>query len=347
MAFADSAVAAATFENGARSAQEQVQAPAPARYRYLMSKPVPMDVHIGAVGMALHYTYWASEILFKTGLAYAGSHHAAPTLIVFLFTLAHSAPYLTAHSMADLKVRQAIKSSWLTRKLRDIPGIQKATILSSGALKFEGPIVRDRKSQNYIFVETDEPLKPEGEWLSMFGAPIDVTESAKTKIKFRLVIDGHTNGAEWEAPLADILDKKAIPTEIADQWREDVKGWDKQSKEWTSEEAREKHPVLSEKLPSLSYVLGRHNQAVQVNATVTLPSGEEIPIDSMIAGGQVRKLLGMGLLQRVKDYFVETFTNGELVEHSVALDVKRFPLKQCEALLQGGPTPAAASFVTQ
>ena len=287
----------------------------------------------------LHYSYWAAEILFKTGLAYAGSHSVTPTIFFFLLTLGHSAGYLTAHSMADIKVRQALKSSWLARKLRDIPGIQKATILSSGALKFDGPLVRERKSQNYVFVETDEPLKAEGEWLSMFGTPIDVTETARTKITFKLVIDGKENSAEWEAPLSDVLDKKAIPAEVADQWRENVKGWDKESKEWMSEEAREAHPVLSNKLPSLNYILGRHNQAVQINAMVTLPSGEQIPIDSMIAGGQVRKLLGMGWMQKVKDFFVETFTSGELVEHSVALDVKRFPLKQCENILQGGELP--------
>ena len=67
----------------------------------------------------------------------------------------------------------------------------------------------------------------------------------------------------------------------------------------------------------------------------------------MIAGGQVRKLLGLGMLQRVKDYFVELFTKGELVEHSVSLDVKRFPLKQCENILQGGPTPGAAATLSQ
>lgn len=292
-----------------------------------------MDVKLGKVAKALHYAYWATEIVFKTGAFYAASGSNYSTAAFFMFTLGHSIPYLTAHTVLDVKVRQMIKSSWMTRKLGGLRGIERAIVLSSGAVKFEGMMITERKSQNYVFIETSEPL-PEltAEQVAMFGAPLNISDSRNTRISFRLVVDGNPNAMHWEAPLIDILDGKPIPHEVAEGWREELRVFDEKSKKW-SEDARRKAPWLADKVPSLDYLMHKHDLAVRVDATLTLPSGEAVPIDSVIVDGQVRKLLGMKLSQRAKDFFSRKVLGGELVERSLSLDMKRFPLSYCERKL--------------
>jgi hypothetical protein len=287
------------------------------RYLYLMSKPLPLDVQLGKIAKALHYIYWGVEIAAKTGGFYAATESVAPTVGFFAFTLGHSVPYLTAHSMIDIKLRQWLRSSWMARKLRDIPGVQRAIILSSGVLGFSGLMVTERKSLNYVFVETTEPLRSEGGWTEVFGQPIDLRDSARARISFRLSIDGQVNPFTWEAPLVEILDKKPMPVEVAELWRAHVKEWDKESK------------LISKK----DHFLGKHNRAVRVDATLTLPEGQAVPLDAVISGSQVRRLLGLKWYQRAQDAFAEFIGRRKLVERAMPLSTKRFPLKQCERIL--------------
>jgi hypothetical protein len=304
-------------------AETEAPTAAPARHLYLMEKPLPMDVRIGPKMKALHYIYWASEILFKTGLVYVGARHVgahamATTISYFAFAVSHSVPYITVHSMIDLKIRQALKSSLVMGNLRSIPGIKRAVILSGGEYRFEGLFARERSSQNYVFVETDKPIDCGVSCVETFGEPIDVSDSAAVRLSFRLVINGDGESLAWEAPLTDFLDGKPIPEEVADAWRAQIRRWD----------------AFNKKILPLEYHLGKHNRFVRVDATMTLPSGKVVPLKAMITGGQVRKLLGLSILQRMKDFFVEKFLRGEIGERSVALDEKRFRRKRCETLLR-------------
>jgi hypothetical protein len=297
--------------------------PVPARHLYLMEKPLPMNVRIGAIGKAMHYFYWASEIVFKTGLVYAGAEHVgahaiATTVGYFAFAVGHSIPYITVHSLIDLKIRQALKSSWMTRKLGSIPGIKRAVIFTGGDINYEGFFARERLSQNYVLVETDRPISCGEDCAETFGEPIDVSDPSAVRLTFRLVINGESHPVAWDAPLGDVLGKKPIPEDVADAWRDRLKSWDAKIK----------------KDSALDYHLGKHKRLERLDATMTLPSGKIIPLKAMISGGQVRKLLGMSILQRVRDFFVEKFLSGEIAERSVALNEKRFRLKRCETLLR-------------
>ena len=118
---------------------------------------------------------------------------------------------------------------------------------------------------------------------------------------FKLLVNGEANATQWEATLGNVLDRKPISAEVADAWRDEIKIWETM-------------------LPRGDKMSGKLTRMIQVDAMLTLAGGEQIPVDAMITGGQVRKLLGLTLSQRAKDFFLEKVLGQELVERPVSLD---------------------------
>lgn len=303
-------VVAAPF-NGAVSAIDSV--PSEKSYTYLLSKPIPMDIKIGKAGKILHYIYWGSEIVFKTGVVYAASDgHLLPSVTFFSWTLGHSIPYITGHSLLDLSIRQAIKSNRLIKKLSVIPYIKRAFLINSGSLRFEGLFVRARAGLTYAVIETDEPLVGlSTEDLEDFGEPIEL--SRQTVLNLRLQVQGEINSSQWSIPLLDLLHGELVPSGVANAWREQIEYADVLSShadpvirkplEQMNPNVRRSSGSFSDTLSvKWEHFLGLQDQEIQIDADIQLADGTSFTVVSMLSGSQIRKLLGMTHLQRSLDY---------------------------------------------
>ncbi|MBI3542575.1 MAG: hypothetical protein HY075_04795 [Deltaproteobacteria bacterium] len=278
-------------------------------HHYLLSKPLNYDVEIGKYAHIVHPILVAGMGIGYTAALYSRTQEPLAILSFISYEVAKFPAMLLRNSIIELSARQAIARWKKLRSISKIPGISRFSMLTASYIEREGTYFQRQRNSGYVFVESEEPLKADGDWIEEFGAPIEVTNLEETKLSLRLKLGEFEHEVAWETTLKDILEKKAMPEEVGKAWADYV---DKLG------EGRSRRERFSKK----------YEEGLEVVTKITLPNGTSKEIGTLLQGKSVRKLLGMTLTRRAWSFLKAGFRR-------TPLGADPQPLPICERVLQG------------
>ncbi len=250
---------------------------------YLLSKPLRETVSFGPVSIALHLAFSAMWEVLKAAVAYKATGSAAAAATVFAFELTTSPVMMTARSLGDLGLRYWRRKLAVLKELARAPGVARVKVLTTGEVTFTGPLARRKDNTGLIFVEADGELP---ETLGRFGAPIPLGDAASSRVRLAWVSGDGTIGASWTPTLADLLEGRPIPTDIAAAWRADAKGL---------------RPALKNIL-DVSKMIDASKGKARIQAALIGADGGGREIGAIAEGPAARKLIGLGPLDRARAF---------------------------------------------
>jgi hypothetical protein len=214
---------------------------------------------------------------------------------------------LALTSTSDLKTRELLKRRKLFSKLKHIPGIQRAFLLSSGRIKFEGTLAASKPQHGYVFVETEGELTP-GQELAGLGEPIELSDINETRVELKLQLGDVSHPVVWDVALKDVFGHKEMPDDVADAWTQALAAQKEGLSFWARNVSR---PWL---------------KTTTVEAVLKLPDGQVRELGTLIEGAGVPDLLGLGTTKAITRFLKAAFTGRKSLS-------KALPVPICERLL--------------
>jgi hypothetical protein len=260
----------------AASSPKSAQAPAP-RVN-LLSKPLHETVELGRVARFLHYALETAMQFVKAGIAWHATGSPAAAGAVLAFELVKMPPMITAQSLADLGLRYWWRKLTTLKKLSDTPGVTRIRVLTTGDAEFSGMLAVKKENTGLVFMDSSEPLPEE---ISSYGAPIGISNLATRKVRLTLIHDGKRAAVDWTPTLGQLLSGKPIPRKAAAAWRAAL-------------EARNKGKSRLRRLLDFS-----KDKEIRVEASLEDGAGGEQPLGTIVFGKAVKKLVGLGRLDRL------------------------------------------------
>lgn len=264
------------------SAPESARAPASGPGIHLLSKPLHETVELGPVARILHYVLETAFQFVKAGIAWHATGSPAAGLGVLAFDLIKMPPMITAQSLADLGVRYWWRKLSTLRKLADAPGVTRIRVLTTGEAQFSGILARRQENTGLIFLDADGPLPAD---VAGHGAPLPITDIGEKRVRLVLTHDGVSDLVQWTPTLAELLSGTPIPASVAAVWRARL-----------DEDKKEKSP--------LRRVFDfKKEKELRVEAHLAGGAGGDAPIGTIAFGRGVKRLVGLGRLDRIGALF--------------------------------------------
>jgi hypothetical protein len=261
-------------------------APSTARPRtYLLSRPLREKVRLGPVALAGHVALEVGWEAFKAWLAWKATHSAAAVGVLLLIETPASPAMITFRSLVDLGQRYWRRKLAVLRELARVPGVEHARVLTTGEVKFMGPLARSKANSGLIFLESSSELPAE---VGRFGAPIPIADVAAARVRLTLVKPDGSTAPPWTPSLSHLLEGRPIPPGAAAAWRAAL----------SPGKAPIKVILAAAKSAAQSATL--HADTLRVEAALLGADGSEQPLGAIVEGPAVRTLIGMGRLDRAR-----------------------------------------------
>jgi hypothetical protein len=240
---------------------------------YLLSKPLRETVKLGPLAIVLHVVLSSVWEVVKDATLFIGVHRAtgsiAAAAAATVFEAATSSGMFTARTLGDLGQRYWRRKLAVLKELAQTPEVERVRVLTSGPVVFSGILARSKDNTGLIFVEADGDL-PES--LGRFGAPIPLGDAAANQVRLAFVQDGKASAVVWTPTLKDLFDARPIPPSTAAAWRADAEA---AKTDW---------------------------KKARVEGTLISPDGSERSLDSVVDGGDARKLIGLSFRDRARAF---------------------------------------------
>ncbi len=261
-------------------------APATARPRtYLLSRPLRETVKLGPLALAGHVALEVGWEGFKAWLAWKATHSPAAVGALLLIETPASPAMITFRSIVDLGQRYWRRKLAVLRELARVPGVERARVLTTGEVKFMGPLARSKANTGLIFLESSSELPAE---VGRFGAPIPIEDVAAARVRLTLVKPDGTTAPPWTPSLSHLLEGRPIPPGAAAAWRAAL----------SPGKAPIKVILAAAKSAAQSATL--HADSLRVEAALLGADGSEKPLGAIVEGPAVRTLIGLGHLDRAR-----------------------------------------------
>lgn len=266
----------------ARSGPPAAREPASSPRVHLLSKPLHETVELGRVARVLHYVLESAMQFVKAAVAWQATGSPAAGLAVLAFELVKMPPMITAQSLADLGLRYWWRKLSTLRRLADAPGVTRIRVLTTGEARFSGILAVRKENTGLVFVDAKGALPAE---IEGFGSPIAVADLADRRVRLVLAHDGVSEPTFWTPTLAELLSGTPIPPRVAAAWRATLDA-DKKGKS-----------------PLRRLLDFKKNKDLRVEAHLSDGEGGETPLGTVAFGSSVKKLVGLGRLDRVGALF--------------------------------------------
>jgi hypothetical protein len=264
------------------SARDAARASAPGPRVYLLSKPLHETVELGPVARVLHYVLEFGLQVAKAALAWHATGSPAAGAGMLAFDLIKMPPMITAQSLTDLGLRYWWRKLATLRRLAGTPGVTRIRVLTTGEAEFSGILARRKENTGLVFMNAEGAL-PEA--IEGFGAPIPVADLAGRRVRLVLVHEGVMDLVQWTPTLAELLSGTPIPAEIAAAWRARL-------------DADKK-----DKTPLQRVFDFKKEKELRVEAHLSDGAGGESPLGAIAFGRSVKRLVGLGRLDRIGALF--------------------------------------------
>ena len=252
---------------------------APGRRLYLMSKPLRVTVQLGPVARAAHVGVAVAWEMFKAWLGWHATGSPMGAAAVMIVELPVSPAMITGRSLLDLGLRYWVRKLAVLRELARAPGIERVRVLTAGRVDFWGPLALRKENTGLIFVDASAP-PPDGR----FGAAIPIDDAARQRV--RLTLERPTGAAPdaWTPTLAELLERKPLPPEIAAQWRRALK------------------TLARGQAPAARLLDAAKGAGLRVEAVLLGGSAGDIALGSVLEGPAAKTFIGLGRLDRVRGW---------------------------------------------
>jgi len=264
------------------SAPEAARPPASGPRVHLLSKPLHETVELGPLARALHYILETAMQFVKAALAWQATGSPAAGLALLAIELVKMPPMITAQSLADLGLRYWWRKLSTLRRLADTPGVTRIRVLTTGEAHFSGILARRQENTGLVFMDSAVPLPAE---IPGFGAPIPVADLSDRRVRLVLTHDGVSEMVFWTPTLAELLSGAPIPAGIAAAWRARL-------------DADKK-----DKTPLQRVFDFKKAKDLSVEAHLSDGKGGEDSLGAIAFGSSVKRLVGLGRLDRVGALF--------------------------------------------
>lgn len=260
----------------APSSPKAAQRPAPRVH--LLSKPLHETVKLGPVALFLHYALETAMQFVKAGIAWHATGSLSAGAAVLAFELIKMPPMLTAQSLADLQIRYWWRKLSTLKKLADTPGVTRIRVLTTGDAEFSRLLAVKKENTGLVFMDSTGALP---EQVAGFGTPIGISNLATRKARLTLIHDGQRTAVEWTPTLGQLLSGQPIPKKVAAAWRAAL-------------EARNNGKSRLRRLLDFS-----KDKEIRLEAALADGSGGESELGTIVFGKAVKKLVGLGRLDRL------------------------------------------------
>jgi hypothetical protein len=185
---------------------------------YVLTRPYIQSVRLGPVAVALHYILEIGSQFVKAYIAWkaTGSMHAAGLWLAY--ELIKTPPMITAQSLADLGLRYNWKARSVLRDIARTPGVNKIRIVTAGDPTFFGVVVRRLDNTGVVFVNAAAPLPAQ---VGELGRPVPIAD-VERRVELSLAVGDREMGLRWRPTVDEILTGKAIPRNVAKEWRDEL-----------------------------------------------------------------------------------------------------------------------------
>jgi hypothetical protein len=281
----DALMARALGEAGERAAAAVPGAPsAPAsglspsgRRLYLLSKPLRETVQLGPVARVAHWTGAAAWELFKAWAGWHATGHVMGGIAVLVVELPVSPAMLTGRSLLDLGARYWHRKLAVLRALARAPGVERVRVLTAGQAEFSGPLAVAKRNTGLIFVDASR-APPAGD----FGAALEIADASRQTVRLTLERPDSAASVVWTPTLADLLERRPLPAEIAAAWRRALK-------------ASAPGPA-----PGPRLLEAAHSRDLRISAALVGGPSGDVALGALVAGPAVKTFIGLGRLDRLR-----------------------------------------------
>jgi len=243
---------------------------------YLLSKPLRETVRLGPLALAAHAAYALGWEVLKAWIGWTATGSPMGAVAVLAVELPFSPAMVTVRSLVDLGQRYWRRKLAVLRELARTPGVERVRVLTTGEVKFMGPLARSKDNTGLIFVESSSELP---ETVGRFGAPIPISDVEAQRVRLTLVGADGKSVETWTPSLSHLLEGRPLPPGVAAAWR----------------------AALSPgKAPVKILLDAARISSLRVDAALIGSDGSEKPLGSIADGPAVKTLIGLGHLDRVR-----------------------------------------------
>lgn len=264
-------------------ARDTNDAPNPSKHLYLLSKPIVIETQLGPLARTIHYVTPNLSSLVKSSLLYSTTGEPLSALLLFAFESSQALVITRLQSTADLKFRAWYARRNSIRKIKRLPGVERALVLTSAELSYSGLVARKSLAQSFVFVESTAPLDLPPELSAELGAPIEIHDLEATMVRMRLTAGETEAPGVWQTSLAEIFTHAPMPNAISSDWTKAIAQLDAKQKLFNR------------------YVTKEHEQRINIQAKLVFPDGSERDFGTVMQASAVRKLLGQTLFTRIRN----------------------------------------------
>ena len=251
----------------------------PGRRLYLLSKPLRETVQLGPAARAAHVGYAIAWELFKAWVGWHATGHVMGAVAVLAVELPFSPAMVTGRSLLDLGVRYWRRKLAVLRELARAPGVERVRVLTAGQVEFSGPLARRKENTGLIFVDASVPPEP-----GRFGAAIPIADAQRQQVRLTFSRPDSTSAAVWTPTLADLLERRQLPPEIAEAWRKSL------------------HAVARGQAPAQRLLEAAKGRDLRVEAVLVGGPPGDVPLGAIVEGPAVKTFIGLGRLDRVRAF---------------------------------------------
>lgn len=257
------------------------RAPAAPPRVHLLSKPLQATVELGLFARVFYYALEVGSAILKAALTWHATGSPAAAAAMLVFDLVKAPPSLAATTLAHLNLRYWWMKLTTLKRLADTPGVTRIRVLTTGQAEYSGMLARRKANTGLVFVDSKGALPAE---IPGFGAPIAVAGLEGRQLRLTLVRNGASAGVAWTPTLTELLSGTPIPAGVAAVWRGAL------------ESGRRKT------------ALGRlfdfkKDKELRVEAYLADGKGGESPLGTIVSGGAVKSLVGLGRWDRAAALF--------------------------------------------
>jgi hypothetical protein len=249
---------------------------------HLLSKPLHATVELGPVARFVYYALEVGFAIVKAGVTWHATGSPAAVAAMLAFDVLKAPGALTAESLADLNLRYWWRKLATLKRLADTPGVTRIRVLTTGQAEFSGMLARRKENAGLVFMDSTGPLPGS---IAEFGVPIPVGDLAGRSVRLVMKYDGVEDATVWTPALDDLLSGAPIPAEVAAAWRARL-------------EAENKGRSPLRRLFDF-----RKDKELVIEGFLADGEGEESALGTVAFGRSVKRLVGLGRLDRIGALF--------------------------------------------
>jgi len=266
---------------------------APDRRLYLLSKPLRTTVQLDVVSRAAHIGGAIAWELLKAWVGWHATGHLMGGVAVMVVELPFSPAMITGRSLLDLGARYWARKLAVLRELARAPGVERVRVLTAGQVEFSGPLARRKENTGLIFVDASQAPAA-----GRFGAAIPIDDASRQTVRLTLSRADASSSVVWTPTLADLLERRPLPPEIAAAWREALK-----AAASGSDPAHRLLDAARDLEPTHRLLDSARGRDLRIDAVLVGGPSGDVALGAIVAGPAVKTFIGLGHLDRVRAFF--------------------------------------------